>query len=140
MQMYFTSADEFHATLGAFLIDVMQQPDLARAFSANRALIRVDFTEPEAVLWIDCRSNPPHVSSGADSYSEAADLSLSMTADNGHRFWLGKLSLPVALTSRKVRAKGPINVLIKLLPALKPAFREYEQFLLARERRDLVEV
>ena len=138
--MYFSSAEEFDATLGAFLMEVMQQPDLARAFSANRALIRVDFTDPEAVLWIDCRANPPVVSSGAEAQSEVPDLVLSMSADNGHRFWLGKLSLPVALTSRKVRAKGPVNMLIKLLPAMKPAFREYERFLLTRERRDLVEV
>lgn len=138
--MYFKDVDDFQATLGAFLVGIMDSPSIAKAFSANNALIRIEFSDPESVMWIDCRGASPLATCEAGAYSEEPDLLLSMTADNGHRFWLGKLSLPVALTSRKVKAKGPISMLMKLLPALKPVFREYEAFLLQAGRNDLVTV
>jgi hypothetical protein len=138
--MYFEDAERFQDTLGVFLAQVMQDPKLGAQFAATGALVKIVFHDPDMIMWIDCRVPTPVVVCGADAHNEEPDLLLTMSADSGHRFWLGKLSLPVALTSRKVKVKGPSSMLMRLLPALKPVFSQYEQFLIERGRHDLLAV
>ena len=134
--MYFANADDFQGTLGVFLSEVMDDARVGKAFSATNALVKINFSEPDTEMWIDCRPEVPVVFT--EPAADEPTMVLTMTADNGHRFWLGRLSLPVALTSRKIKVKGPTSTLMKLLPALKPTFRNYEQFLLDRGRSDLL--
>lgn len=138
--MYFADAELFQDTLGVFLAQVMRDPKVGTQFAATNALVRIDFDDPATIMWMDCRVSPPVVSCDPQAHTEEPDLLLTMSADTGHRFWLGKLSLPVALTSRKVKVKGPSSKLMRLLPALKPVFSQYEQFLLERGRDDLLAV
>jgi hypothetical protein len=140
--VYFADADDFRETLGVFLAGSMGNPSIGSAFAATNALVQIVFTEPDIVMRIDCRHPVPTVSTDPSDVPEAdvPDLVLHMSADNGHRFWLGRLSLAVALTSRKVKVKGPTNMLMKLLPAFKPLYRGYEEFLVERGRQDLVGV
>jgi hypothetical protein len=133
----FKSADDLNATLGAFLQKAMAEPDVGKAFAGTNSLMKVVFTDPDLTLWIDCRQSPPAFLPGSE---EAPGLELTMTADSGHRFWLGRLSLPVALTSRKIKVKGPTSKLMKILPVLKPIYRRYEEFLKDQGRADLAAV
>jgi hypothetical protein len=134
--MYFTNTDEFQGTLGVFLSGIMDDARVGKAFAATNALVKIIFSEPDTEMWIDCRREVPVVST--EPAEDEPTMVLTMSADNGHRFWLGRLSLPVALTSRRIKVKGPTVILMKLLPALKPTFRAYEQFLLDRGRNDLL--
>jgi len=61
--------------------------------------------------------------------AEQVEVEMFMSTDDGHRFWLGELNIPMALARRKVRVDGPIGTLLKLLPALQPAFAMYRTFL-----------
>jgi hypothetical protein len=61
-----------------------------------------------------------------------------MTADTGNKFWLGKVNLSVAMARGTVRAKGPVPKLLKLIPAAKELFPEYEKMLTENGRDDLV--
>jgi hypothetical protein len=139
--MRFETAEEFCETLGAFLAGIMDDPKVAKSFHATKSLVRIDFSEPDVVMWMDCRLPRPVVTSTPDNGTEASetpDMVLVMSADNGHKLWLGRLSLPVALTSRQVVVKGPTNKLMRLLPALRPIYRRYEQFLAEHGRNDLL--
>lgn len=140
--MYFKDANEFQDVLGAFLASIMDDPKIGNAFASTNALVKVAFSDPEAVMWLDCREPTPAVWSETreSQVTEEPDMVLTMTADNGHRFWLGRLSLPIALANRKVKVKGSTAMLMKLLPVLKPVYRGYEQFLIERGRDDLVAV
>ena len=138
--MYFADAEGFQDTLGVFLAQAMRDPKVGGAFAATNALVKIVFDDPATIMWMDCRVATPIVTCEPHAHTEEPDLLLAMSADSGHRFWLGKLSLPVALTSRKVKVKGPVSMLMRLLPALKPVFSQYEQFLLQRGRHDLLAV
>lgn len=140
--MYFKDANEFQDVLGAFLAKTMNDPKISNAFASTNALVKVAFSDPEAVMWLDCRKPTPAVWSETreSQVTEEPDMVLTMTADNGHRFWLGRLSLPIALANRKVKVKGSTAMLMKLLPVLKPVYRGYEQFLIEQGRDDLVAV
>ncbi len=66
---------------------------------------------------------------GADADGRDAEVELTMSADDGHRFWLGQLNLPVALAKRKIKVGGGVTKLMGLVPALQPAYALYRKHL-----------
>jgi len=62
-----------------------------------------------------------------------------MDADTAHRFWLGKVNVPVALARGQMKAKGPVAKILKLLPLTKPIFPRYKEQLQTTGRNDLLE-
>jgi len=124
----FQSADEIHATLGAFLAEITKDPELRPKFIASDTSFLVTYTEPEARTLVDCTQDPPLVVN--DPPPEAtAEINLGMSADDAHRFWQGKLNMTVALAKKQVQVSGPMGKMLKLLPAMRPAFPRYREFL-----------
>lgn len=126
----FASADEVYATIGAFLTEITQDPDMRPKFVAAATSFRVTYHEPDAVMVVDCTQDPPVVTCG-DS-TTPAEIDLKMSADDGHAFWMGSLNMTVALAKRKVQVGGPMSKMMKLLPAMRPAFPKYKAFLAER--------
>jgi hypothetical protein len=65
-------------------------------------------------------------------------VELTMSADNGHLFWIGKLKITTAITKRKVKVNGQVTKMMNLLPALDPAFARYRTYLAEKGYADLV--
>ena len=61
-----------------------------------------------------------------------------MTADTGHRFWLGGVNVTVALARGEIKASGPVAKILKLVPLAKPVFPRYKAQLEAQGRTDLL--
>ena len=61
-----------------------------------------------------------------------------MSADTAHQFWLGKVNLVAALTRGTMTAKGPIPAIMKLLPAITPAYKQYPEILRAKGLESLI--
>jgi putative sterol carrier protein len=61
-----------------------------------------------------------------------------MGADEGHKFWLGKLNLTSAMARRKVSISGSMTKALKLMPAMRPAYPKYKAFLEANGHADKV--
>ena len=60
------------------------------------------------------------------------EITLEMAADDGNAFWMGELNMALALAKGKVKVAGPISKIMKLLPAMRPAFPKYKAFLAER--------
>jgi putative sterol carrier protein len=82
-------------------------------------------------MLVDCTLDPPVVTLAPEG-DVKTEIELSMAADDGHQFWLGQLNMALALAKGKVKVKGPISKIMKLLPAMRPAFPEYRAFLAER--------
>jgi len=52
-------------------------------------------------------------------------VEMDLSGDACHQFWLKELKLPVALATGKIKARGPMPTILKLLPLLKPAYEMY---------------
>lgn len=100
--------------------------------------MRVEYTDPEALMMVDMDESKVVVGSEAEDYPW--DVALMMAADDGHKFWLGKLNFTVAMTKGKIRTKGPVAELLKLLPLAKPLFAQYQEILAEDGRDDLLAV
>lgn len=123
----FATADEVYATIGAFLTQITQEEEMRAKFVAANTSFRVTYHDPEAVMVVDCTQDPPVVTCG--DTETPAEIDLKMSADDGHSFWTGTLNMTVALAKKKVQVAGPMSKMMKLLPAMRPAFPKYKAFL-----------
>jgi hypothetical protein len=123
----FESSDKFEQVIAGFFRFVAEVPEIADKLLASRLVIRFIYTEPDVVVVVDCSGEQIEVRPG-DSETKA-EVEMSMKADIAHQFWFGKVNLTRALTRRDMIAKGPIPRILKLLPAIKPAYALYPTYL-----------
>lgn len=123
----FESAEKFEEILGGFFRVMGDTPSIADKLLASGIIIRFNYTDPDLVIVVDASGDKvdvrPH-----DTETKAT-VEMSMSADTAHRFWFGKVNLTVALTRKEMVAKGPIPKVLKLLPAIKPAYTMYPKYL-----------
>lgn len=123
----FRSAQEFEDILGGFFEHVGSVPTIAEKLLASKLVIRFSYTDPDVVLVVDCTGDTVEIRRGDTETRATVDM--SMTADIAHRFWFGKVNLMMALTRKQMVARGPVPKILELLPAIKPAYALYPQFL-----------
>ncbi|MCP4680376.1 MAG: SCP2 sterol-binding domain-containing protein [Deltaproteobacteria bacterium] len=123
----FKDTDQLIAVIGGFIQKLASTPEIAQKMLASNLVFRLVYKDPEAVIVVDCLGDEARVRPG-DTETEAA-IELSMGADIAHKFWFGKVNLTMALTRRKMIAKGPIQKILKLLPVIKPAYAMYPKYL-----------
>jgi hypothetical protein len=133
----FSIPEEVYDTIGAFLTSLCTDPELGPKFAAANTSFHAIYSDPASEMVMDCTTDPPTLKCGG---SGPAEIELSMSADDGHLFWLGKLNMTIALAKGKVKVKGPVSKLMKLLPAIRPAFPKYKAFLEANGHGDKVNV
>ena len=80
-------------------------------------------TDPDGFLYVD----PDNVITGKEADRDAV-IRMELSGDTIHQFWLKKLTLPVALATRKIKAKGPIPKVLKMLPALKSVYEKFPEY------------
>ncbi|MGI5127321.1 sterol carrier protein [Pseudonocardia sp. CA-107938] len=131
----FSDEQEVYRFLGGVFRIGMEDPELVAKLKPTGIVLRITYTEPDAVLTVDFPNAELHEGAGA---GPDPNVELFMTADTGNRFWLGKVVLPVALAKGDVRAKGPIAKVLKLLPLAKGLFGRYKQQLEDAGRSDLL--
>lgn len=127
----FANAQQVYDTIGLFLDQITKDPELGPKFVAADTSFLVKYTDPECTMLVDATIDPPVVTMNPDPATEA-EITLEMAADDGHEFWLGNLNMALALAKSKVKVSGPISKIMKLLPAMRPAFPKYKAFLTER--------
>lgn len=80
-------------------------------------------TDPDSFLYVD----PDNVITGKEANRDAV-ITMELSGDTVIQFWTKQLSLPVALATRKIKSKGPIPKVLKMLPALKPVFDIFPEY------------
>lgn len=124
----FANAQQVYDTIGLFLDQITKDPELGPKFVAADTSFLVKYTDPECTMLVDATLDPPVVTMNPDPATET-EITLEMAADDGHQFWLGNLNMALALAKSKVKVSGPISKIMKLLPAMRPAFPKYKAFL-----------
>lgn len=123
----FPSSEKFQEVITGFFNLVAGIPEIADRLLASTLVIRFIYSEPDVVVVVDCSGEKIDVRAG-DTESQAT-VEMTMQADTAHKFWFGKVNLTRALTRREIIAKGPIPKILKLLPAIKPTYALYPQYL-----------
>lgn len=131
----FKDSTEVSKYIGGVFEKGLLDAEIGPKLSGSGVVLKITYTDPDSVITVDMPSGKV--------YSGETDLKpmieLFMSADNGNRFWLGKLNLATGLAKGQVRAKGPTSKVLKLIPAAKSLFPAYREMLEADGRQDLLE-
>ncbi|MFI5623304.1 hypothetical protein ACIA03_07545 [Nocardioides sp. NPDC051685] len=125
----FVSSDEMYEVFTPFLRGLTTDPVVGKKFSSANTSFRVIHEDPDGVFLLDATVDPPVLYVGAEADGREAEVDLTMAAEDGHKFWLGQLNLPVALARRKIKVSGGVAKLMGLVPALQPAYALYREHL-----------
>jgi len=72
--------------------------------------------DPDVVMFVD--GDGPLF--GNEAEKKELMVTMKMSGDTVHKFWLKSLNIPKAMALREIRAKGPVTKILQLLPMLKP--------------------
>ena len=123
----FADSQTFENCLNGFFNLLANTPIIADKLLESKMVIRFIYSDPDVVMMIDCSGEKVSVRPG-DKDTKAL-VEMSMSSDIAHKFWFGKVNLMAALTRKQMIAKGPIPKVLKLLPAIKPSYEMYPQYL-----------
>jgi hypothetical protein len=122
---YFADADEVDRYIGGIFRRADEHPEIGPKLRAADLTLKLACTEPESQLMI--RLPEPHIEVGGGDREPDADVELHLQADVADRFWRDNYNLAIGLAKGEVKAKGPVNKILKLVPLTKPLFPIYEQ-------------
>jgi putative sterol carrier protein len=60
-----------------------------------------------------------------DDAAAAPVITIKMSCDTAHALWMGKLLLPLAVATGKLRIRGSMAKVLEFAPMLQPAFDRY---------------
>lgn len=130
----FADTAEMYEVLTPFYTSLTTDPEIGPRFVKANTSFRINHTGPEGYFLLDATQNPAVLTVGAEAQAGEPAVDLDMSGDDGHKFWLGKLNLPVALATRKIKVSGGVTALMGLVPALTPAYAKYQEHLAALGR------
>jgi hypothetical protein len=128
---YFADADEVDKYIGGVFRLAADHPEVGQKMKAANLVMRVLYTDPDVEMNVIMR-DPMQVVSGP--VDEAADVTLAMPADIADKFWRGEYNLAVGLAKGQVKAKGPVNKILKLVPLTKPLFPMYRELVAEKDK------
>ena len=111
---------EFLEDLWKYIVFESGLEDKMRQYGVS---YKYTITDPDGFLYVD----PDNVITGKEADRDAV-IRMELSGDTIHQFWLKKLTLPVALATRKIKAKGPIPKVLKMLPALKSVYEKFPEY------------
>jgi hypothetical protein len=123
----FENPAKFEEMISGFFRYALADSTIHAKLLASGVIIRFNYTEPDAAVLVDCSGDKISVRPG-DTESPA-EIEMAMAAEVAHRFWFGKVNLTKALARREIIARGPVPKILKLLPAIRPAYDLYPLYL-----------
>lgn len=126
---FYASDDQLYASLRVLFGRIeAENPQAADAMFKSRLSFRFRCSDPEAVLVIDARQRPLHITYGANN-SVKPDLDVKLATDILHQILLGQLSLTKALGSKQIVPTGPVWKTMVLADLFQQAKTIYPQVL-----------
>lgn len=140
---YFKDSDELAYLFGKLYDEAKRDTRVAPKIRDAKIIVQFRYEEPQGVVTINAMAPPTQEGAffdvlWGDDTGLKPTVEMRMKADVGHRFWHGKVNLMAALTRRQIIAKGPIPVILKLLPAVEPMYEMYPRILRELGREDLI--
>jgi putative sterol carrier protein len=120
---YFNDEAEVYKYLGGVFRAADEQADVGPKLRAANITLQLNYSDPASSLTVRLRDPIEVVDGGQDN---DADVRLSMPADIANKYWRGEYNLAVGLAKGQVKAKGPVNKILKLVPITKPLFPIYK--------------
>lgn len=122
---YFSTAEEVYKYLGGVFRAANEVESIGDELRTSDIVLRLDYSTPAASITVVLKEPAIEVIEGETELTP--DVRMSMSADNGNKFWRGEYNVAVGLAKGQVKAKGPVSKILKLIPVAKPVFPLYRE-------------
>ena len=120
----FDSAAKAEELFGELWGKMIKEHGFGQALKESEITIYFETTDPVVTMYVD--ENGPLF--GEEATAKTPVVTMKMSLDTAHWFWLKKVNIPKALALRQIKAKGPVQKVLKLLPMLKPGQELYPSY------------
>lgn len=110
--------------LGDFWAEMLEDPEVGTKLKETGMTALFKLKDPDLLMYV----GEDGIKWGDKAAAMKPVLTLAMSGDTVHQFWLKNLNVAKALATRQVRTKGPVPKVMKLLPLLKPANAIYLRY------------
>lgn len=132
--MPFETADEVNTYIGGIFEAAFDNPEVGPKLADTGIVLRVTATDPDTSFVVDLATQT--VSFGPEAPNPNA--ALTMSADVHNQYWQGKVNLPFAIATKKVKLEGNVALMLKLAPLSKSLTAAYVERLTQDGRTDLL--
>jgi 2-oxoisovalerate dehydrogenase E1 component len=134
----FKDKEELVNILSALWDEIFNTPEITRKVAEEKLIVKFRFTDFETDFFIDITGDIPRYFWDPEKRTDF-DVEMILSSETSHQFWMQTLSVPMAIATRKIIARGSVPKALKLIPALKPAFALYPPILKRMGREDLLQ-
>jgi putative sterol carrier protein len=120
MAMYETTEQAEHVFGQLFKI-LVEDENFTSRLRESGLTVRLLHKKPECNIFV----SPDEVLIG--EIPDSAAITIKMSCDTAHQLWMGKLMMPTAVATGRVRIRGKVSKVIELVPILQPAFDRYPE-------------
>jgi putative sterol carrier protein len=104
------------------LFEILLEDDAFRAIVRDEGLsVRFVHTKPDFELYVDADGVR------VDGPPASTTLAIRMSCDTADALWSGRLLMPIAVATGKIRIRGSVARVIEFVPLLRPAFDRYPE-------------
>jgi hypothetical protein len=103
---------------------LINETEFGAKLKENEITLLFVINEPDVVMYVDEKG--PLFSDEAKA--KVPVITMLMSGDMVHKFWLKQVNIPKALALRQIKAKGPVNKVLQILPMLKPGQALYPDY------------
>ncbi|MFE2429308.1 SCP2 sterol-binding domain-containing protein [Streptomyces sp. NPDC059373] len=136
----FKDEDEVYRYLGRIFQVGLDDPELGAQLRGVGSVLKLNQSDPESTIVIDFGEGIVQLGEhGTPQVTRPIDAELTMKADVAHQFWLGRVNVALAMAKGKIRNKGKVSAVMKVVPITKPLFATYEKILRDSGRGDLID-
>lgn len=127
---FFDSPEEVDKYIGQMFRLAADHPEVGPKMKAADLVMKVVYADPDCSLTVVFK-DPMEVL--LNDEQRKPDISLHMRADTADQYWRGKYNLAAGLAKGQVKAKGPVNKILKLVPLTKPLFPVYTDLIAEKD-------
>jgi hypothetical protein len=120
----FGNSDELKNVMLTLWGRIKTDADMSEKLLRSRLLVQFRYRDPEGLLTVDA-SDGVELKLIWGRFDQKPVIEMAMKADIAHEFWMGRISVPVAILTGKMVSKGPTPKALALLPVIRPAFDFY---------------
>jgi hypothetical protein len=122
--MPFFTKQIVHDLFGELWTKMIKETEFGPKIKSENMSILFVCNDPDVTMYVD--GDGPLFDD--DAKDKVPTVTMKMSSDTAHYYWLKKLNVPKALALRQIKAKGPVGKILQLLPLLKPGQALYPDY------------
>lgn len=118
----YETTDQAERVFGKLFQILIEDETFAARLRESGLTVRLLQHKPDCAIYV----SPDEVAVGDHARQDAA-ITIKMSCDTAHALWMGKLMMPTAVATGKVRIRGKVAKVLEFVPILQPAFDRYPE-------------